>query len=377
MTIVKRIGIDLHAVDGIFQGSRSHVLGIFSRVVRICPEMEFYIFLENVDILKETFPVFSSPNVHLVQMRSANPVMRLSIQFPKYQKKYALDLLHTQYISPIPSFCKTVITLHDILFESHPEFFTPLFNLRSKLLMRVSVMRAAHIFTVSEYSRQDISLRYGVNSRDITVIHNAADRMEFYPGSDGERVVVNNGLNSGGYILTVGRLEPRKNHLMLIKAYSQLDTNLPLVIIGQRDFRYQHIGKIISELGLSGRVLLLDGVADEDLPAYYRHAKLFVYPTWAEGFGMPVIEAMASGVPVITSNTTALPEVVGNAGLLIDPADEQGMRRAMETLINDNRLTTDYRQKGIAQANSYSWDSSAEKVANIYKQILHSTNNND
>ena len=117
---MKRVGIDFHVVDGIFQGSRSHVLEIFSRVFRICPDIEFYLFLEQVEMLRELSPAFLLPNVNLVHMEHANPVKRLCMQLPAFQKRFGLDLLHTQYISPVPSFSKTVITLHDILFESHP-----------------------------------------------------------------------------------------------------------------------------------------------------------------------------------------------------------------------------------------------------------------
>lgn len=371
VSFVKRIGIDFHVVDGIFQGSRSHVLELFLRVIRICPDIEFYLFLEKTDALREVSPDFLLPNVNLVCMGHANPVKRLCMQFPRVQKGFKLDLLHTQYVSPVPSFCKTVITLHDILFESYPQYFNSFFNIRSKLLMRISAFRSSHIFTVSKFSKNEIATRYGVSEKGITVIHNGVDQQKFYPGTDDAQVVVNSGLKSGEFILTVGRLEPRKNHMSLIKAYAQLDTKLPLVIIGQRHFGYQDIEKNISELGLTSRVLLLDAILDKDLSAYYRHAKIFVYPTWAEGFGMPVIEAMASGVPVITSNTTALPEVIGNAGLLIDPADVLGLRNAMATLLNDDLLAMEFTRKGLARADMFNWDASARKVKYVYEGILN------
>ena len=368
---MKRVGIDFHVVDGIFQGSRSHVIEIFSRVIRICPDMEFYLFLDQVDTLREISPDFSLPNVNLVHMAHTNPIKRLCSQLPAFQKKYELDLLHTQYISPVPSFCKTVITLHDILFESHPQYFSPLFTLRSKLLMRVSAARATHIFTVSEYSKNEISSRYKVKSKNITVIHNGADERRFYPGADGMEVVEDNGLKPGQYILSVGRLEPRKNHISLINAYAQLDTDMPLVIIGQRHFGFQHIETRINELGLSERVLLLENIPDADLASFYRHASFFVYPTWAEGFGMPVIEAMASGVPVITSNTTSLPEIAGDAAILIAPDDESGLQNAMARLLINDELVQELGEQGRVRAKSFGWDQTAEKVRLVYERILN------
>ncbi|MGH9878714.1 MAG: glycosyltransferase family 4 protein, partial [Nitrososphaerales archaeon] len=348
-----------------------HVLEVFSRVFRICPNIEFYLFLEQVEMLRELSSDFLLPNVNLVRMEHANPIKRLCVQLPAFQKKYNLDLLHTQYISPIPSFCKTVITLHDILFESHPQYFSPLFNLRSKLLMRTSAARVAHIFTVSEYSKKEISSRYKINSDDITVLHNGVDRGRFYPGIDGLQFVVDKGLRPKGYILTVGRLEPRKNHVSLINAYAQLDTELPLVIIGQRHFGYQQIEVRIRELGLSGRVILLENIPDADLPSFYRHAKIFVYPTWAEGFGMPIIEAMASGVPVITSNTTSLPEVAGDACVLIEPADIPGLRDAMGSLISRDDFVRELGLKGLARSAVFSWDKSAQALKNDYQKTFN------
>jgi glycosyltransferase involved in cell wall biosynthesis len=368
---VKRVGIDFHVVDGIFQGSRSHVLEVFRRVFRICPDIQFYLFLEEIEILHELSADFLLPNVKLIRMKHTNPVKRLCMQLPAFQKKYNLDLLHTQYISPIPSFCKTIITLHDILFESHPEYFSSLFNLRSKLLMRASAARATHIFTVSEYSKDEILSRYKVSPENITTIYNGADREQFYPGANGIQVINDNKLKSGEYILTVGRLEPRKNHLSLINAYAKLNTDIPLVIIGQRHFGYQQIETRISELGLSDRILILERVSEADLASFYRHAKFFVYPTWAEGFGMPVIEAMASGVPVITSNTTSLPEIAASAAILIAPQDISGLREAMSSLLSNDVLRRELRSLGLIRAESFKWDKSAESVKHVYESILY------
>ena len=364
---MKRVGIDFHVVDGIYQGSRSHVLEIFSRVFRICPDIEFFLFLARVDELREKSPVFSLPNVRLVRMPQANPIMRLSIQLPIFQMKYELDILHTQYISPIPSFCKTVITLHDILVKSHPQYFKPMFRLRSQLLMKASADRATHIFTVSEYSKNEISSRYDLPPEKITVIHNGVDRERFHPGTDGIDVVEGKGLTVGNYILTVGRLEPRKNFITLIDAYAQLDTNMPLVIIGHRHFGYQQVKTRISEQGLSDRVFHFENIPDAHLASFYRHARLFVYPTWIEGFGIPIIEAMASGIPVISSNTTSLPEIAGSTCLLIEPGDVQGMRCAMA----NDELALELSKQGLARSEYFGWDKTAEKVKYVYETILN------
>lgn len=366
----KRVGIDLHVVDGIFQGSRSHVIEIFSRVVSICPDIEFYLFLENIDSLKKISDNFMLPNVHLIHMPHSNPIKRLCVQLPKLQKTYKLDLLHTQYVSPIPSYCKTMITLHDILFESHPQYFSTMFNIRSKILMRLSAARASHIFTVSEFSKKEIISRYHIKNEKISVIYNGVDKSKFYPSSDGIDIINKSGLVSKEYILTVGRLEPRKNHESLIRAYAELDTEFPLVLIGQKHFGYEHIEKLIKSLNLKDKIILLENVSNNELSSYYRHAKLFVYPTWAEGFGMPVIEAMASGVPVITSNLTSLPEVVGDAGILVDPSNILEIKKAMEKILPSETVAKGLSVRGAIQADKFQWSASAHQVKSVYASIL-------
>lgn len=367
---MKRVGIDMHVVDGIYQGSRSHVLEIFSRIVSICPEIQFFLFLEKTEVLKTWSSAFSLPNVKLVKMPHSNPLKRLSYVLPSMQRKYKLDLLHTQYISPFPSYCKTIITLHDVLFESHPEYFSKLFTLRSKILMRLSAGRSAHVFTVSEYSKKEIIDRYGVTQENISVILNGVDQSKFYAGDDARDPVISRGLIPREYILTVGRLEPRKNHELLIRAYAKLNTKQPLVLVGQKHFGYQHIDKLIEELGLRKRVLIFEDINDDELPSFYRHANAFVYPTWAEGFGMPIIEAMASGIPVIASNTTSIPEVVGDAGILIDPANLDELVNAMDSILMNREYANQLAKRGLEKYSVYDWNYSASVVRCVYQKIL-------
>lgn len=233
--------------------------------------------------------------------------------------------------------------------------------------MRWSAKRAAHVFTVSEYSKTELSRLYGVESEDVTVIHNAVDFGRFCPGVEGADVVKARGLVSNQYILSVGRLEPRKNHATLIKAYASLKfDDLPLVIVGQRDFRYGEIFSLIKSCGIEDRVVILEDVSDDELPVLYRHASLFVYPAFAEGFGMPPLEAMASGVPTISSDTTAIPEVVGEAGLLVSPFEVPELAASMRKVLIDQVLSEKMRRAGLERAKKFSWRASAERVRAQY-----------
>lgn len=366
-----KIGIDFHVVDGIFQGSRSHVLELFSEVIRLSPDMHFVLFLEKTTLLSSFSPIFTAPNVELVHMPHANPIKRLCWQLPFFQFKYKLDILHTQYILPIPICSTGMVTIHDILFETHPQYFGALFKLRSKILMRLSAWRAWHVFTVSEYSKQHMLSSYKINPNKITVIYNGVDTTRFHPGDAGYDIIQSKGFLSNEYLLSVGRLEPRKNHVSLLRAYAQIqNTKLPLVIIGQPHFGFDEVFKVIKELNLEERVHILCDIKDEELPAFYRHAKLFIYPTWAEGFGMPPLEAMASGTPVISSDTTAIPEVVGDAAVLVSPSDVNALTKAIDNLLSDQVFYNDMQIRGLEQANVFNWCTEAEKVRAVYLDAL-------
>ncbi|KAA3652758.1 MAG: glycosyltransferase family 1 protein [Proteobacteria bacterium] len=304
-------------------------------------------------------------------MPRASSLVRLGVQLPRLRRSQKLDLIHTQYVIPLWPARGNAVTIHDVLFEPFPEFFGRLFVLRSRLLMRWSARAADLLFSVSDYSRREISKRYGVDIQHIEVLHNAVDRMLFFPGSAGSDVVRSRGLEPGGYLLTVGRIEPRKNHAALLRAYRQLDgAPPPLVIVGQRDFGYGDFEAELAKMPTDRRVVMLSDVADGELPALYRHARIFVYPSFAEGFGMPPLEAMASGVPVVTSHSTAIPEVVADAGLLIDPTQTVSLKLAMERLLGDDDLCRDLSQRGLARANVFTWRATAERLAASYRHFF-------
>lgn len=371
MTRKPRIGVDLHVVDGIYQGSRTHVLELFSALLPNAPHFDFFLLCAQPHKLSAFSAAFAGPNVTLVTMPSANPVKRLCWQLPRLQRSLGLDLLHTQYILPLPNLCRGVVTIHDVLFETHPQYFGHLFRLRSMLLMRWSAWKAAHVFTVSDYSRRIMLQRYPVSEAQVSVTHNGADLGRFFPGEDGLALVHRRGLRSRGYLLSVGRLEPRKNYGTLLRAYAALGPMAPpLVIVGQRHFGFDDVFTEIDRLRLKERVQLLHSVDDDELPALYRHALLFAYPTWAEGFGMPPLEAMACGVPVVSSSGTSIPEVVGDAGLLVEPGDEQALAVAMRRLLESEVLRQDLGRRGVQRAQRFQWQVAAQEVTHVYERLL-------
>ncbi len=366
----RRIGVDFHVFDGKFQGSRSHLMGIYAELVKLLPQCEFFFFLEQTQALGR-LEEFQKDNVNIVHMPHANPLVRLGWQLPKLRRKLHLDILHTQYIIPFFPATGNAVTIHDILFESFPQFFTPLFVLRSRLLIRWSARKADLLFTVSDYSRQELVKRYGISPEKIYVIHNAVNRQHFFAGEEGEEYVRARGLQKFGYFITVGRIEPRKNHATILRAYGSLPGRpIPLVIVGQRDFGYGDFEAVLNGLLPTHRVFLLSDVDDRELPALCRHAMAFIYPSLAEGFGMPPLESLASGVPVIASDTTAIPEVVDDAALLIDPTSHEALANAMSLVCSDPALRKALIRKGQVRAQLFNWEKSATLQAQAFEHYL-------
>lgn len=358
-----RLGVDFHVWDELFQGSRSHLLGLYRAAIRLAPDIDFVFFLDGVNSLRQAHAEFSAPHVSLVRMPKRPGALRLGLQLPWLQWRHKLDLLHMQYKLPLLSMGRYACTIHDVLFETHPQYFEPAFARQMHYFCTRSAREATLLLTVSNYSRQEMVRQYGLPPEAVHVTANAVDHTRFFPGPDGEALVRDLGLEPGRYILTVGRLEPRKNHVTLLKAYASLGPKSPpLVIVGQRDFQHDAVFETMTALGLNDRVKILEKVSDTQLPAVLRHAQVFAYPTFAEGFGMPVLEAMASGVPVITANTTSLPEVAGDAALLVHPSDVQGLCAALTEVLQDERRAQAMVNAGLRQAARFSWETSAQTL---------------
>jgi glycosyltransferase involved in cell wall biosynthesis len=354
------LGVDFHVWDGIYQGSRSHLLGLYRAAIAQAPDIDFVFFLDEPAALRQAHVEFNAPHVRLVRMPHRPGPWRLAWQLPWLRRRHGVDLLHMQYRLPLLAAGACACTIHDVLYETHPQFFTRFFVWQSRLTGRQAARQARLLFTVSAHSRDEIVRLYGVERERVAITCNGVDFQRFRPGPAGADAVTALGLKPGGYLLTLGRLEPRKNHVTLLRAYAQLGPDTPpLVIVGQRDFHYGAVFDEIHHLQLGQRVRVLEGVDDAALPAVLRHALLFVYPAFAEGFGMPVAEAMASGVPVITSSTTSLPEVAGPGALLVDPASPAQLTQAMVRLLADADLRQRLVQAGLQHVRRFDWQASA------------------
>lgn len=357
-----KLGVDFHEWDGIYQGSRSHVLNIYREAIKANPDVNFVFFLGNPQSLAEQHSEFRSSNVKLVRMAGSHGLVRLGLRLPWLCWRHGIDVLHTQYRVPFVRPSIVACTIHDVLFETHPQFFPASFVREARFTFGMAVKRAALLFSVSQYSKGELCRLYGADPGRVQVTYNGVDRQRFHPGQEGAQLVTGLGLEPGRYILVVGRLEPRKNHLALIDAWARLGPEAPpLVIVGQEDPGFPDVKLAIERAAKANKVLLFSHLGDDALPAVMRHAGLFVYPAFAEGFGMPVAEAMASGVPVVTSNTTSLPEVAGDGALLFDPGSPEDLRAAMSRALSMSSLErAQLVQRGLSRVAQFDWQRSAD-----------------
>jgi glycosyltransferase involved in cell wall biosynthesis len=362
-----RIGIDLHVVDDLFQGSRTHCLELFSRVIALTPECDFVVLAGDTEKLLSFSQSFALRHVTLLSMPKKRAAVRLLWQLPQIVRQCGVSLLHTQYIVPPIGFCATAVTVHDILFESHREYYEAPVILRNRLLVPFSVRRSPLVFTVSEFSRRQICDCYSVPAEKVHTIPNGVDCERFFPGDQGIAALRALGIREADYFLTVGRLEPRKNYAALLRAWAQSRVPRPqLVIVGQRHFRFQEIFDLIRALRLEPDVLVVEEASDKQLPAIYRNAKGFVFCSSAEGFGMPLLEAMASGIPVISSANTALTEVSADAALRVDPNNPGEIENAILALKQQANLRETLIHRGLQRTKEFTWEKPAHTVRGVY-----------
>ena len=274
----------------------------------------------------------------------------------------------------IPSGVKGVMVVHDLVRYLFPRFFV--FNPAQKLLDRwaypAMLRNYQHLIAVSESTRRDLIRLFKVPGEKITVTSHGADP-GFLPTNDPSTfsdLLPKYGLRRP-FILYLGTLEPRKNLVTLLRAFALLKEQLPhqLVLAGQKGWKWEGIFEAVKTLGLEERVRWTGYVTDEERVLLYQAAAVFVYPSWYEGFGMPLLEAMQSGCPVITSRVSAMPEVVGQAGLLIDPSSPEEISQAILRLIEEPGLKERLREAGLERARQFSWEDSARKTLEVFEAV--------
>lgn len=356
-----RLLIDAHIFDDKFQGTRSYLEGLYLALIPLAPHIDFFFAAQDVNHLQRIFG--QAHNVHYIQLTTHNPLSRLGIEYPRLIRKHNIDYAHFQYISPFIKHCKEIVTVHDVLFMDFPQFFPISYRLKNELLFRFSAKKADLLLTVSDYSRKAIAEKFKINRSSIHVTPNAVSEI-YYSGDLKKSGYITEKFQLDKYILYVGRIEPRKNHLSLTRAVAELGllrAGYKLVYIGQKDLNYPQHDEYIASLSVEEQenVVFLTGISNEDLKHFYLNCNLFVFPSFAEGFGIPAIEAFATGCECLCSDQTAMADFSFYGERFFNPYDEEELKTKIEKALNGlippigpddiEKVKNQYRWKNIAK----------------------------
>lgn len=378
--MVARIGIDytsaVHQLAGIGRYTREMVRALAARSSNSF-RPQYHLFMADAGRLNTPLnlgPDFSCHTTRLTERWLSRFWYRLRL--PLYIENWTgpLDLFHAPdfFLRPVKSKTRTIVTIHDLSFVREPDSVMTGMSRQLNRWVPHSVQQADHVIAVSEATRRDLIDLYQTPPEKISVLYHGVSS-NFRPVRDATKLTAvrrTYNLGTAPFVLSVGTIQPRKNYQHLIQAFAKVEAGANLVIAGGPGWQADEIFNEVTRQGLTDRVRFLGFVPDADLPLLYNAAALFIYPSLYEGFGLPVLEAMACGTPVTASNRSALPEVVGPAGLLFDPLDTNAMAETMINILQDDDLHRTLSRAGQAQAAKFSWTKMAGELFDLYQRLL-------
>lgn len=372
-----RIGLDATPLPPRPVGAGNYIIHLIRALAGLEHEFELVVFVhESGRALIENRPL---NRIDWVTQPDRSPAHRLIWEqagLPGLVRQQRLDLLHSlHYTRPLYLPCRSVVTLHDMTFFLFPQLHTRSKRLFFPWMIRYSARTADMLAAVSESTRRDAIHLLDLDPERIFTTPNGID--EIYRPLDAP--IASQECRQRydlpeEFLLFVGLVEPRKNLPVLIRAYRELVDRRPvpdLVVVGRLGWMYEDVFRQVEELGLKERVHFTGYVPAEDLPMVYNLAKVFVYPSRYEGFGLPPLEAMACGTPVITTAISAMQDQVGDAGLLVPPDDTAALSQAIERLLSDSALRRDLSDRGRRRAGEYTWTRTAQTTLQAYRWALN------
>jgi len=369
-----RIGIDAHMAEREGTGNCTYTQQLLKNLAEIDQRNEYVLYV--TDRTQAFYSFFKNRrNFTIKELTLKSTWFRTIFSLAKETYADAIDVLHVTYFAPPWHQGKLVVTIHDLAIYHYPIHFGFLEKTRFKIWVPYSARRAAKVITVSKFTKNDLAQTYCLPASNIEAVYNGVGE-NFRPVSQSSQreIILKKYKISNPFIFALGRLNSRKNLNALILAFHHLSSSTPiphsLIIAGKNDYRSSEIGSFIQNLNLERKVKMVGYVPDEELPAFFSSAVCFVFPSVFEGFGLPVVEAMACGCPVISSNTSAIPEVIGDAGILINPYDTGEISQAIFKMISDDRLRSKLREKGLKRAKLFSWKETARRTLSVYESVF-------
>jgi glycosyltransferase involved in cell wall biosynthesis len=362
--------VDAHAIGRHLTGNEVYVRSLLNAFGAHARDCDFVAYVSAEEAREHLPSRIRSRRVN------ANPFLRLGYDLAARVRQDRPDLLHVQYTAPLGCSVPVVVSVHDVSFLEHPEYFTRSRALQLQWTVRRTVRRAARILTGSDFSRAAILKVYGDLDEDQVIVVPNAAASDFRPVShESATAAVRDRFGiAGPFVLSVGDLQPRKNQIGLIRAFAKLVRAFPqikhtLVLVGKETWFAERVREAARTSGVGDRIKFIGFVSDPQLLQLYNACDLFVFPSFYEGFGLPALEAMACGRAVTCSNTSALPEVVDGAAILFDPYAQDEIVRALADLLLDPELRSRMERLGLQRAAHFSWQKTAERTLDVFREV--------
>jgi glycosyltransferase involved in cell wall biosynthesis len=369
-----RIGIDVYQAGLPYGGIARYIKALVSAMSMAAPLDRFVLVSNHFRSSHDSWR-YSAANIERLNLRFPRRLMQTCwdrIGWPPIEVLVGrLDLFHgTHFVLPAVRSAKLVLTVHDLTFLKHPEYFSDqALNERGhRIELPAALKRADLIIAVSDHTRKDLIDLLQVSEDRIRVVYEGV-QPHFFVSGQGMRMEETNarlGLNRPYLVFVVGTPEPRKNLVRTVTAARMAAPDLELVLVGHRE----RIRTLLE--GNASEVNLIGSLSDRDLPLVLHGAQLALYPSLAEGFGLPALEALAAGVPLVTSDRTALPEVVGKAAVLVNPESTEAISAAIRSLLDDKERRRQLVELGTARAREFTWERSARDVLALYRELVPS-----
>ena len=373
-----RYGIDGRCIQDHFPGIGRYAYALAQHVPALAPNDEFVVYHDPTanNTRYELAALARSGNVRLERVEVGPLSLRQQAVLPRLARRDRLDLYHSPYyaISYLMP-CPVVVTIHDLIPRLHPDCLpNPRLSAVFSLMLRAALWRAAGILVDAESTRADLAETMRVALSRITTVPLAAGA-EFSPRATRKVAQLLQRLQlDTPYLLYVGSNKPHKNLPRLVEAWSSLTdperSGRCLILAGREDPRYPQARKLVARLGISGSVRFLGDVREQDLPLLYGGALAFVFPSVYEGFGLPVLEAMACGIPVGCANTSSMPDIVGDAALTFEPQSVTSIAEALRRLMAEPDLRESLAEAGLARSRVFSWERTATETLAVYRRIV-------
>ena len=374
-----RVGIDIRVLGSQYKsGVEEYTENLLAHMLPENPDIKFKLFYSGDPFLLEKYSWTNLDNVEIVKSSVSNKLIFVSswlFNYPRIDDLVGgVEVFFSPHflIAPLNSYCRRVMTFHDLSYLRFKEFF----SLRRDLWHRFQIKSFGKknfpdkIIAVSDSTKNDLVEKYGIGPEKIKKIYSGiSDTIARPPQQELDEFRKKNGL-PGEFILFLGKLEPRKNVPALIKAFNLIKEqgdfrDLNLVIVGAKGWLFKDIFREAETSVHKSKIIFKDYVQDEDKKFYYSLASAFVYTSFFEGFGFPPLEAIACGTPVVASNNSSLPEVVGNAGILVDPYNAVDISNGVRAVLEDANLRNDLIKRGFERVKSFTWKKCADETLRV------------